>query len=361
MEAIEYLREMVEIPSTFPNEQKMGEYCQKKLESFGFSVQAIELEGGRPNIVATRGKNPTLAFMGHMDTVPAYGKWNTNPHQLVEKEGKLYGLGAADMKGGLAAIFSALEKTDSPAMVVLTSDEENNSAGSHLLVSRPKLFEGIKFMVAAEPTEHGNKEGSILLGRRGRAVYKVDVHGRSAHGAHTERGINAIEKASELVLALRDFPLRKNTEIGSESLFVREISGANTSLSIPESASFWIDVHLVLGQDAESECTRLQEFLQNIYPECSVGIFDRGLPYNMPFYTPPETPEAEILASIVREVVGNTSFSHGESVADENVFAQLFPAVSYGPLGRNYHSANEYVEKESLINCEQIYQKLIKK
>ena len=359
MGAIEILSDMVSIPSTFPNEQKMGAYCRGKLTELGFSVRQFELPGNRPVLVAERGENPSLAFFGHMDTVPVYGSWDTNPHELVEKEGKLYGLGAGDMKGGIAAFLSALEGSDAPAMVVLTSDEENNSAGSHLLSSHSDLFQGMKLMVSAEPTEHGNQEGSILLGRRGRAVYEVEVKGVSSHAAHLDRGVNAIEKAAELVLALNNFPSKKNTEIGDQELFVREISGANTSLSLPESATFQIDMHLVTGQTDESERSRLDSFLSDAYGDCRVSVFDRGLPYNMPFYTSPENPEVQALRAVVQEVVGRASWSHGESVADDNVMAQMCPLVSYGPVARNYHAANEYVDRQSLLNCEKIYSGLL--
>lgn len=360
MGAAELLSDLVSIPSTFPNEHEVGKYCKTFLEQIGFSVNRFELPGNRPVLVATRGEGPSLAFFGHMDTVPVYGSWGTNPHELVEKEGRLYGLGSGDMKGGIAAFFSALESNkDAPAMVVLTSDEENNSAGAHLLSAHSELFRGIKLMVSAEPTEHGNEEGSILLGRRGRAVYSVTVKGVSSHAAHPERGINAIEKAAELVVALKEFPLKKGTELGNQALFVREFSGESTSLSLPESASFQIDMHLVAGQDDASELSRLQSFLSGVYPECSVSLFDRGLPYNMPFYTSPENPEVQKLREIVQEIVGNTSWSHGESVADDNVLAQFCPLVSYGPVSRNYHAANEYVGKQSLLNCEKVYSRLL--
>ncbi|MFP3950457.1 MAG: M20 family metallopeptidase [Candidatus Micrarchaeia archaeon] len=359
MGVTEILSDLVSIPSVFPNEHEMGAYCRNKLEGLGFSVTQFELSGNRPVIVATRGENPSFAFFGHMDTVPVYGSWDTNPHELVEKEGKLCGLGAGDMKGGIAAFFSALEGNDAPAMAVLTSDEENNSAGSHFLSSRPELFEKIKLMVSAEPTEHGNEEGSILLGRRGRAVYEVNVKGVSSHAAHLDRGVNAIEKAAELIIALNNFPSQKNTEIGNQELFVRQVSGENTSLSLPEFASFQIDMHLVTDQTDESERSRLDSFLRGAYDGCTVSVFDRGLPYNMPFYTHPENPEVQMLRDIVEKVVGRVSWSHGESVADDNVMAQLCPLVSYGPVARNYHAANEYVDKQSLLNCEEVYSQLL--
>ncbi|MBN2122125.1 M20/M25/M40 family metallo-hydrolase [Candidatus Micrarchaeota archaeon] len=359
MDAIEHLGNMVAIPSEFPNESAMGEYCIGHLRRLGFEVSVVELEGGRPNIVARRGENPSLAFFGHLDTVPAYGEWSSNPHELTERDGKLYGLGASDMKGGIAAFLSAIEATAEPVCVVLTSDEENDSAGAYLLSSRPELFGGIRFMVSAEPIEHGEQEGSIMLGRRGRAVYRVDVRGISSHGAHVEQGISAIEKASELVLALREFPLKRGTPLGDGSMFVREISGANTSLSLPENAWFQIDAHLVSGENAESMRGGLESFLRSRYRDCSVSIFDRGLPYNMPHYTPPENAGVGALKQAVELVVGTSSYCVGKSVADDNVFGQLFPVASYGPIGRNYHSADEYVEKSSLLNCGRVYAELI--
>ena len=359
MDPVSHLRKLVSINSVFPNEREIGEHCEKYLRSIGFSITRIDLPGGRPNIIATRG-TPSLAFYGHLDTVPVYGKWDSDPHILTEKEGKLYGIGAGDMKGGIAALFSALEKSHGDAMVVLCSDEENISLGANLLVSHPELFSEIELMVSCEFLEQGD-EGGIMLGRRGRAVYEVTVRGTSSHGATAEKGINAVEKACELILALQKFPAKKGARLGDSTFFVRSFSAESTSLSVPDSAKFQIDAHLVDGQTVEGCMKEFEIYMKRVYSGFTIDTAKRETPFSMPCYVEPKNRGVKILSKIVKDVAGKSFFTVGLSVADENVFSRRFPCVVCGPVSANYHSANEWVGKASLMRASEIYARLIEK
>src|SRR3989338_1206630 len=106
----ELLRKLVSINSIFPNEKELVEFLEVYLKDLGFSVSRQFVSENRFNIIAEKGSgSKSLLFYGHMDTVPVYGSWNTNPFILSENEDLLYGLGVNDMKGGLVAILKAVE------------------------------------------------------------------------------------------------------------------------------------------------------------------------------------------------------------------------------------------------------------
>ena len=109
-----YLRKLVNIPSEFPNEKKVLEMLEEELIGLGFSLERHHISDNRWSILAKRGSGKSsVLFYGHVDTVPEYGGWSTSPTRLTSKGDKLYGLGACDMKGGIASVLSALKNEKS--------------------------------------------------------------------------------------------------------------------------------------------------------------------------------------------------------------------------------------------------------
>jgi len=108
---IKLLREMVKIPSVVKDEKDLAEFLEKELQALGFKTRLQWVEEKRPNVIGTYrfGEGKTFMFNGHMDTVPVCEGWTTDPFKPVEQDGRLYGLGACDMKGGIASIFTALK------------------------------------------------------------------------------------------------------------------------------------------------------------------------------------------------------------------------------------------------------------
>lgn len=128
----ESLGKMVSIKSIFPNEKKFAMYMAELLKKNGFKVSAQKFGVRRYNIFAERGKGKSaFLFYGHLDTVPIYGKWETNPLKLTKKGDKYYGLGSSDMKGGIAAALEATKLCKKRRIkILLCSDEENISEGA---------------------------------------------------------------------------------------------------------------------------------------------------------------------------------------------------------------------------------------
>ena len=375
---ISRLRELIETPSIFPNEQKIGELLERRLRELGFATKRIPLadDPSRFNVVGERGTiGAPLLFYGHMDTVPIYGQWEKDPFTMHEEDGRLYGLGAYDMKAGVAAILCACEeKTEQRIKVAFGADEENISAGAWAL-AKSGFLHGVSFAVVPEiedslyASPHPN---SIMLGRRGRAVYEFDVPGQSAHGAHIRSGVSAIDEAARLCLELDRLNERFHPQgaIPEASQFIRKIEGESTSLTLPEAARLELDRHLVAPETSASVLVSLQRYTDELYArgvfQCpqkriQIRLKSRSTPYLEPYHTDSNLPQVQRLAGIVREEVAEPAFTYGFSVADENVLASCkIPVVSYGPRGANFHSANEWVDKAGYLSLVRVLRRFVR-
>jgi succinyl-diaminopimelate desuccinylase len=356
MDDIGLLAELVSINSVFPNEVRIGEYVEKKLEGMGFSVYRQQVEGERFNVLAERGSGNAPLLYAHLDTVPAYGEWQGNPLELREEDGRLYGLGAYDIKSGVAAILSACAATDGRVKVAFGVDEENNSAGANLL-RNSDFISDVEGVLAAEILDVPEASPNcVMLGRRGRCVLELDVPGKSAHGGHAGMGVNAIGEAARLVQKLEGMELPEHDLLPRPNQFIRKIYSESTSLSVPDSAIVEIDRHLVVPENPESACRHVQEFVDSLYDNgdftdmggrrITARVKPRDVPYLMPYVTPQDNKFAQRVSSVVE----NPRYVYGATVADENVFSATgLPIVTLGPVGGNEHSANEWVSKESYL------------
>lgn len=164
-------------------------YCIDYLKKFNFEIKEIN-NNGKIAIIATRGSNPRICFVGHTDTVDYNDKWETNPFELTKKENKLYGLGVCDMKGSIAAF---LETIAHPGMgsrslqVVLTYDEELNFEGIKSIKKYNNLLS--QNIVIGEPTNN-----EVLYGSKGCMEFEIEFYGKSCHSSLKPQGVSAIEE-----------------------------------------------------------------------------------------------------------------------------------------------------------------------
>lgn len=380
MDPVELLRKLVSINSVFPNEKIAAEFIEMILIENGFNTSRLEISKDRFNIIGEKGtKGRPIFFYGHIDTVPPYGEWQGDPFELREDQNdkdKLIGLGAADMKAGVAAILKAVEEeTDRKIRVAFGVDEENISEGAYI-IAKSGFLKDVGIGICTEIASSKNQllgPQAITLGRRGRCVLELEIPGRSAHGAQAENGINAICEAAKLI---KELELLNNNLVSHELLppptqFIRKINAENTSLSLPETAIIELDVHMVTPETPESVLKSTQEFIDSLYirgvfseidgKRIKVKLKERKIPYLLPYVTPKENPYVKILSRIILEKIGEPVYNYGTSVADENVFAANgVPMISIGPSGGNEHASNEWVSKNSYLKLIDILKTFIK-
>ena len=358
---VELLRELVSIESPTGKEEQISAFIRDFLSERGFEVETLPVKGFGDDVIAyLPGKGPTVVLNGHMDTVHPSGEWTRNP--LGELDGdRFYGIGSADMKGGLAALLSVfvelgeLPKKKRPNVIfTAVSDEEGYSRGAWELIQSGKL-KGADLVLVAEPTNE-----SLMLGARGRFVVKVRVVGKKAHAARPHLGINAIEELGAFVGSLGRIRFRNHRKLGIGSYCTLHIKGSADGLSVPDEAMAIIDRHIVPGEDWEKVRGELLALWEKLGLKGNVEIsrFERPTP-DMPPYTVRENNRfVNIFRSVHRALFGKEpEITYGKSVGDFNYFGTYLgkPTLVYGPIGGNWHSTDEWVSVSSVRRVKQAY------
>ena len=221
---IETLRQLIGINSILPNEAKISEFIADQLRGFGVEPEWHEVAPGRPNVhataeIGTRGR--FLVLSGHSDTVGVASGWETDPFVMTEQNGRLYGLGAVNMKGGLAcslAAFKALIEADVGRRgrlgFAVTVDQEGYSIGARALL---KTNHGqCDAMLHSEHFFGSSQEDYLPIAVTGKVLYKLTVKGRAAHAFRPHLGgINAVEDTGRIVTALKHLSLREDIRQGN--------------------------------------------------------------------------------------------------------------------------------------------------
>jgi acetylornithine deacetylase len=235
MDLFALTRHLIDIESITPNESAVGEFLNGELQRRGFETQMMPVAETRANVLATwpGHANPEIVFSTHMDTVPPF-------IPSSEKDGRIYGRGACDAKGIIAAQISAAEKlrgTGVFAGLLFLVGEERDSIGAKLANQQPI---GARFMINGEPTEN-----KLALASKGSLHVELIARGKMAHSAYPELGESAIDKLVEALHRLHAMKLPVDAEVGACTKNVGSIQGGRAPNVIPDFAKADIFYRLI--------------------------------------------------------------------------------------------------------------------
>lgn len=283
-EVIALTQQLIRFDSVSGNEGAIATFIHDYFVKHGVPVRMAKAAKDRPNVYATIGSGePRLLFNGHVDTVPVGNGWTRDPFGGEERDGRLYGRGASDMKSGLAAMMvaavAAHKNVSAPTgslVFAAVIDEEVSSIGT-----RASISEGIRapFAVIAEPTDL-----QTICAAKGNCYFTVTVNGRAAHAGSPQFGINAIAAGAELARAIgrHDHELghRSHPLLGRPHATVTMINGGTGESAIPDRCTITIDRRLLPGETGPTALAELRQFLAGV----SVGeaIFDATLDMELP-------------------------------------------------------------------------------
>jgi acetylornithine deacetylase/succinyl-diaminopimelate desuccinylase-like protein len=346
-EAADLTADLVAIRSYPGAEGSVQRQVAAWLAEHGLHPEFQPTEDDRPNVVARvdNGPGPTLLLNGHVDTVLAVEGWSSDPWTPRRDGDRLYGLGAADMKAGVAAAMMATRALDRcrhrwRGSVIFSSvvDEEAYSIGARALIAS-----GIQadFCVVTESAWDRPALGSV-----GKTLVRIDVTGKAAHASWPWDGINAATEAARLVARLDEIPIPEHPRMrGSRAVLSSNSGSAQYVITVPEQARVILNRMIVAGESSESVLAEVQSLVDDLHSPAHFAL-SIDPPYYPPWETDPAHPLALALARAYETETGKLPEWGYAGFGDMNLFAEEagIPTVMIGPRGANFHQANEWVE-----------------
>lgn len=363
--ALELTRRLVAFDTINPpgREAACAEYLAAWFADAGIAVELAPFGEGRANVLASVGgseERPPLTFTGHIDTVPlGAAAWTRDPFAGELSDGRLYGRGSSDMKGGVAAFAVALADLagrleGSPGVrLVITGGEETGCEGAAHLAAGGRLPRG-GALIVGEPT--GN---APFAGHKGALWLRATACGVTAHGSMPELGDNAIYKAARAVSRLEGHsvsPLR-HEQMGGATLNVGTIHGGLNLNSVPDLAEIGIDIRTVPGCSNREIRAALADYLgSEVSLEPIVDVES--------VWTDPGNEWFRRLCEIVAEVTGEAKAPGAASFfTDASVLVSGMGGVPAAVLGpgepKMAHQTDEYCQVARIEQAVEIYRRAI--
>ena len=375
--SLEMIRRLIAFPTVSRDSNlDLIHYVRDYLKPFGAAIRLTHDDGGRKaNLFATLGPDGDagVAISGHTDVVPTEGQaWDTDPFQLVEKEGRLYGRGTSDMKTFIAVTLSLVPEfvdrgLTTPLHLALSYDEEVGCLGVGRLI-RDFTVAGVRprACIVGEPTMM-----RPVIAHKGKRGYRCTVRGFAAHSAYAPSGVNAVEFAAEAVAYLKAMARRLRDQgphdhgfdVPHTTVHAGVIRGGTALNIVPHECTFDFEFRHLPRDDPERLLREFREYVrQTLEPEMravspATGFIIEPLS-EIPMLD--TDPEHEAVA-LVQELSGSHDIGKVSYATEGSQFQRAgVPAVVCGPGSiEQAHRPNEYVTLEQVARCEAFMRRLM--
>lgn len=314
-----------------------------------------------------------LIFSGHTDVVPVDGQdWQSDPFHAVIRDDKLYGRGAADMKGFIAAVLAAIPhmkaaKLARPLHIALSYDEEIGCLGAPVMIDALQQ-RGLspEYCIVGEPTSM-----QMVVAHKGIHTFTCRVHGKAAHSSLTPQGVNAIEYAAQLILFIQQLGQRLQHDYAQDAAFdvpfstlsVNTIQGGIASNIVPQLCEFGFDYRNLPHMQPADVIEPIQRYIREVL-EPQMRAVDANCGIELHHYAAvPAMPEADAqaLLQLVAQLVDNHTRHKVAYATEGGQFKQAgIHTVICGPGSiEQAHRANEFVSLAQLARCDDFLNKMI--
>ncbi len=333
------------------------------LTPLGFACHRLRF-GAVENLFARRGSaGPHLCFAGHVDVVPpGAAAWSADPFGGEVRDGVLYGRGATDMKGGVAAFVAAVAQAGpvpGSLSLLITGDEEGPAVDGTVRVLEWMAANGHipDMCLVGEPTSKARLGDTIKVGRRGSLNAAITVQGTQGHSAYPQRADNPVHRLVRVLHALTAEPLDGGTEFFEPStLQVTSVDVGNTATNvIPPEARARLNIRFNDRHSEASLTARLREVLAREAPRHELAVACSG----EAFLTQPG-PFVDALVRAVRAETGEAPrLDTGGGTSDARFIARYCPVAELGAVGATMHQADERTPVAELRALAALYARVI--
>lgn len=374
--AVALTRDLLRCPSVTPAEGGALDLLEGRLKAAGFTTHRLVFsEDGTAsvdNLFAKIGSGrPHLAFAGHADVVPPgdVSRWRFDPFSGEIAEGKIFGRGASDMKGAIAAFAAAaigfVEKRGAPKgaiSLLITGDEEGEAINGTVKVLEWAQARGEVFdhCLVGEPTNPQALGDAIKIGRRGSLNGRILVRGKQGHSAHPHRAENPVPVMARIVNALSTHSFDEGTaHFDRSNLEVTSIDVANKAMNVIPAAAraqFNIRFNDAWTLDALQACIRaiVQEAAGKTHADVEF------LPCNsLPFLTQPGAFSELVAKAIEQATSRKPELSTSGGTSDARFITHYCPVLEFGLVNESIHAVDENAKVEDIDNLAAIYGRIL--
>jgi succinyl-diaminopimelate desuccinylase len=368
IDPVQLTADLIACPSVTPRSAGVFAVLEQALLPLGFQVHRF-VSGEAPdgpveNMVATRGSGaPHFAFAGHLDVVPPGEGWSGDPFEPELRGGLLYGRGAVDMKGGVAAFVAACAETAGhrgTLSLLITGDEEGPAVYGTRAIMAWMAQSGVHpdMILIGEPTSEARLGDVVKIGRRGTVNMWITVPGQQGHVAYPHLADNPVPKLARVLAALDALHLDDGTEAFQPSNL--EVTAVSTPTSatniIPASAHAQLNIRfndLHRGED-------LVELVRRTAAEAAPGATVEAKISGEAFLTPPGQLYELVTQAIRAETGIEPKLSTGGGTSDGRFLIQLCPVVDFGLPNATMHKLDEAAAVEDIYALSRIYARIVR-
>ena len=351
------------------------EFVEDYLDSWGIPHFRVDYEAGKKtNLFATIGPDIAggIVLSGHTDVVPVDGQtWASNPFELSERDGRLYGRGTCDMKGFIAVALALVPQfkaanLKTPIHLALSCDEEVGCKGVRPLVAHIRdHMKKPRAVIVGEPTSM-----QVVNAHKAALTFSTEVTGHEAHSSLTDQGVNAIMVAGELLgeisriredLTARGDPSHRFNPPYS-TIHVGVIEGGTAKNIIPRHCSFQWETRLLPLADPAEVPARFEKFAASLEPAMKKIAGDTGINNQQTNIVPGLAPEDNSPAEHLALHLAGANGTHAVSYCTEaGLFQQIgIPAIICGPGSiEQAHKPDEYIDISEMQKCEVFMKRLL--
>ena len=364
--------DLIKIESISPKDKGCFDLIEPILNELGFVSERINYKNVE-NLYSVYGNNgPTFCFLGHTDVVPTGPEnlWTHPPFSAKKVDDKIYGRGAADMKGNICAFLNALSEfvnseknLNFKIAVLLTSNEEGESDDGFIDILLDKLLERgekIDYCLVGEPSSSEIVGDTIRIGRRGSLSGKLKILGKQGHIAYPEKIINPIFLVSNIITELKE----KKWDVGNDhfqptSFQVSNInSGTGAGTLVPGELEMDFNFRFCSESTSESLIEEFEKILNSHNVDYKVEWNLSGLPF-----LTTKTYFVDLVIDSIKNVLGREPVINNGGGTSDGRFMPVMDAeiVELGPLNETIHKIDENVSLKDLNDLSKIYLEILKK
>ena len=377
--SVEMLRKLIAFPTVSRDSNlDLIHYVRDFLKPYDADIRLThDDEKRKANLFATLGPRGEggIVLSGHTDVVPTEGQaWDTNPFEMVEKDGRLYGRGASDMKGFIACVLALVPEfmergMKTPLHLAFSYDEEVGCLGVGRLIA-DIMRSGVRpnACIVGEPTEM-----RPVIAHKGKKGYRCTVRGLAGHSAYAPNGVNAVEYAAEAITFLKNLarrhrdqgPYDRSFDVAHTTVHTGVMRGGTALNVIPHDCTFDFEFRHLPGDDPDRLLHEFKDYVRTrlepemravhaaagfvIEPLSEIPVLDTG-------------PEAEVVA-LAQELSGSSEIGKVSFGTEGSQFHRAgIPTVVCGPGSiAQAHKPNEYVDLDQITRCEDFLRRLMER